>query len=823
MRSRPAGGPSAWAATILAALLAGCGRRAQAPAAGGEVLWVLDRAAEGRLEYPQGGGSGRTLLAGAELSRADWRAFADLRGTASAEESTALGAQWSLEPGGALRLTAPKLALVHLLPLGAEETWIEASAQLSAEGLDGQLEHGYTRFGLFQFGLDRLPEDPQEVLAALVADHFALPLLESTTEPQESRVSFARDPRARSLLVVLEQVAAEGRASRAVFDQVVVRTAGAHGRALARAEEFDDAAPAVGWPADRPRLGRYAADLVHRPGVAVPLWAAAWIPVDGRGARRRFEAQVAVLGEESAGTVRCRVSWSGGAGEPRPVAELELPLEVDGDPATAPAGWTVLRGELPADAEDSGALVLTAEGGSGAAGDWVPVFAGALLRGPEPARREPRPNVLLVSLDTVRADRLGAYGCARPTSPHFDAFAAGGQFFGDVWAPAPYTLPSHVSLFSGQLPSVHDVQRSSQRRDRVRTPLLAERLRAAGYRTAAYTGGAMVLPHFGFAAGFERYGVLDPWLNRSSDRTARLLAGLPGVGPRAYAATGLEAIEAELRAFGTDPWFLFAHTYAAHEFDPPPQDLERLGTAEGLPADDPDVLRYLANGEPPPEPIRRRLNELYEGGVSFADRFLGELLALVEELGQGEQTLVVVTSDHGKEIGEHGVVGHGHRLYEELLRIPLALRVPGRAPARSDRPAQLVDVLPTLLRQLQLEVPADLQGRDLFGPAGEGADRLLWAELRGVRSLAALRRGASKTILERGEPDRVEHFDLARDPGETEPLAPDAEALARLLAFQESLDALRAALPAERRERRPMDEAARAHLEALGYRLGADD
>jgi arylsulfatase A-like enzyme len=828
--------------TALLLLLGGCGGAPAEPAPF-TPFDPLVAAASGTLD-----GRARALWRLDGGDPGDWRLASELGAAAEAEPEGRLTRE-----GRGLVLRGPHIAAVLAVALesdeslGSDESWMRVSAELASLGRDGQESEGYARLGVLQVDADRLPDDLGALLPRIVAQHFDSPMREASATPRQVELAFELDPATRALVFVLESTDPAGLGAGAALSALEVVAQSPAAAAQSRAAEYLDPAPQGGWPADRPRYGRFDADLVHRHGLALPDRGRAVVPVESTtpGApldRAHLELHVAALGADHTGRWKFRVAWSSGAGDEQTLIELEREALADGDDATASIGWTPMVAQLPEDAGGEGALVLEVLAPEGAPGDAIGLFAGARLAPARlaPARRAPtdgaptdgaptrsasdragpaarRPNLLLVSIDTLRADHVGLLGEARALTPSIDALGARARVFEDAWSTAPYTLPAHLSLFSGQHPTVHGVQRPTQRRDRARSPMLAELLAAAGWRTAAFTGGAMVLPRFGFADGFERYGTLDPWIHLESSRTAGLLAGVPGFGPGALQRTGLDAIERQLEAFGDDPWFLFVHTYAAHEFDPPPEDLAALGYERGLAADHPDILRYLANQQPPPAPIRTRLEELYAGGVRHADRMLAGLLALLEERGETDHTLVVVTSDHGKEIGEHGMVGHGHVLFDELVRIPLLIAGPGIEAGRDPRPAQLVDLLPTLLARLGLDPPRATQGRDLLDPSWAGElNRALWAEVDATYRKRALRTGTRKTIRDLAADDALE-FDLARDPAEQSPLEPRTEELAALDAMGAALESLAEALGDDRRGPSVLDDASRAHLEALGY------
>jgi len=429
------------------------------------------------------------------------------------------------------------------------------------------------------------------------------------------------------------------------------------------------------------------------------------------------------------------------------------------------------------------------------------------------------PNLLLVSIDTLRADHLGAYGYDLPTSPTIDARLAGeGVTFTDVYSQSPKTTPSHMTLLTSLYPSVHGVELwQNGKPAHVLNPAvhtLAEVLKNAGYATAAFTGGAQVDPVRGFGQGFDLYTV------GGQQRRAR-------------------------RWLGRHRWqrfFVFYHTYDVHDPYLPPDEYIRLF--------DPDyrgrvldaIHRLRAEGgmsvaawhgisrrfwdsvdRSDPRDVRF-VERLYDAGIRRMDaETIRPLLDRLDQLGLARDTLVVFTSDHGEAFGEHGQFQHDD-LYAGTLRVPLVLRWPGRLPAglRIASRVRLIDVMPTILELLGVSAPPSLQGQSLTpllhdayaNPATEGAV----SEYSDGRLYESLRRGGLSYIVD-GPEERL--FDLVRDPAERQNV---------LATRPEEAAAMRAALERWRRNCSalvpllgprggtiaPSDETAR-RLRALGY------
>jgi len=356
--------------------------------------------------------------------------------------------------------------------------------------------------------------------------------------------------------------------------------------------------------------------------------------------------------------------------------------------------WTV---PLDAYAGRAVTLELRCRSGRDALG-----FAGAprvLGSDATPARAAP-PSVVLVSLDTLRADRVGPRPDGSTLTPRLDALAARGARFTHACSTSSWTLPAHVSIMTGQHPLVHGVLDSDRRIDPRNSSLLARRFRARGYATAAFTAGLFVDPRFGFGEGFDAYSVRDP-------------CGIPRDAAAPEAARDAQVDATPRRAFSwlrrhaDAPFFLFLHTYFVHEYEDAAhegQDAERCALLECATARDPAAIAELA----------RR----YDACVREVDRdFVGPLLDLLDELRLGERTIVAVVSDHGEEFLEHGGFRHGLTLHDEVGAVALLLAGPGvpRGATIAD-PASLVDVAPTLARLSGLPADARCHGRDLFAP-----------------------------------------------------------------------------------------------------------
>jgi arylsulfatase A-like enzyme/tetratricopeptide (TPR) repeat protein len=340
-------------------------------------------------------------------------------------------------------------------------------------------------------------------------------------------------------------------------------------------------------------------------------------------------------------------------------------------------------------------------------------------------------SVLLITIDTLRADRLGAYGYAAAKTPHLDRLAEKGVLFLCAFTHCPVTLPSHATLLTGRLPYQHGVRSNSLYRLSDSETTLAETLKSAGYATAAFVSAAALDRRFGLDQGFDVYddemaplgsGQLIAERDASSV-TAKALGWLAEAGPR--------------------PFFLWVHYFDPHH-------------------------PYA-----PPEPFRSDFSDAaYDGEIAYCDRHIGRLLETLETSNRLRNTVILVTADHGESLGEHGEETHGIFLYDATLRVPLIMSGPGVPHGIKDNrgPVGLVDLFPTTLSLLNLEGPP-LPGRDLLAPAAGSPllyaesylprDFYNWSELRALRSLE------HKFI----DAPRREFYDLRADPGETQNLA----------------------------------------------------
>lgn len=314
-------------------------------------------------------------------------------------------------------------------------------------------------------------------------------------------------------------------------------------------------------------------------------------------------------------------------------------------------------------------------------------------------RSDGRFNVVLVSIDTLRADHLGCYGYAPPTSPAIDVFSASAVTFTQAIAQAPSTLHSHASMLTSLLPQHHRASWGA------RTPLpaealtLAEVLHAAGYATAAFTGGGQMDRLFGLDQGFDSYDQPDS---------------------ATFAAT-VEAATPWLRRHAAERFFLFLHSYEPHHpYRPQARFLEAVGDDYGGSLPDAislDLLRQINSGQVTiDEADLQHIVAAYDAEIRSVDEGFGALVQTLRDLELWERTMVIFTSDHGEEFGERDKVGwHSHSLYDELLRVPLLIKFPRDTfmGTRVDRQVRSLDIPPTVLGTLGIRAPSQFAGIDL--------------------------------------------------------------------------------------------------------------
>lgn len=436
-------------------------------------------------------------------------------------------------------------------------------------------------------------------------------------------------------------------------------------------------------------------------------------------------------------------------------------------------------------------------------------WANPTLFAPVP-REQSAHNVILLSLDTLRADHLKSYGYGRDTAPFLDeAFARGGTSFEHCVAAATTTTASHMTMFTAYPPSVHGVGLANLKPLPQWIATLPELLRAARFTTGAITENGWVTFAQGFGRGFETY---------QENKGPKIME------PKGQADVTFRNAEEWLRRHFNQRFFLFLHTYQVHYPYAPPPEYAPLFTDEA--------------GASAPASVDAAN---YDREIRFTDDMLRHLFATMHELGIADDTLVVLTSDHGEEFSEHGCIWHGEQLYQEVTHVPLMVRGPGvRGGLRIPEPVGLVDVLPTILSLAGVELTEERMGVDLgpalvsgHAPGGRRITTESWVDkLCPGKTFQkpgfAVREGSRKLMRYRRDGAFVyELYDLTVDPGERDDrYGEGAVSAGDIREFLDGYEAdaqarakaLRAAArDASHVDAAPLDARQREKLRALGY------
>jgi len=402
--------------------------------------------------------------------------------------------------------------------------------------------------------------------------------------------------------------------------------------------------------------------------------------------------------------------------------------------------------------------------------------------GPLPANGRP---VVLISIDSLRADFCSAYGhrsAGNPeelTTPFLDRVAAEGVCFDQAEAASSWTLPSHVSLLTGMNCLEHGVRNRLSRLD-PEAETLAARFHRAGYRTAGFYSAPFLHPAWGFGKGFETYVGAAPYLQGLE--TVQTIAdpdrslGTLHEASHEDARCSERVVDAALAWLAEEdhrqqPFFLFLHLWDPHYDYLPPPEYADLFWPEGLQG--PREFRGF-DRKPWGEEMLPRLQALYEAEIRYTDDQIARLWSRLEEWGLADRVVLAITADHGDEFLEHGGRGHQKTLYEEVTRIPMVLRAPGAVPAGQvvAAPAALYDLAPTLLGLAGIPSWTDRAGRDLRplweDPEAGGHDVLMDLYMPRGSRMWAWRQEDRKFVWDLRRKQGM-LFDLARDPGESEP------------------------------------------------------
>lgn len=409
-----------------------------------------------------------------------------------------------------------------------------------------------------------------------------------------------------------------------------------------------------------------------------------------------------------------------------------------------------------------------------------------------PVARAASPNIVLITIDTVRADRVGCYGYRQARTPNLDALASEGVLFRTVVASIPLTLPSHCSILTGTYPTVHGVRDNLGYTLGDSPPSLATILKQHGYSTAAFVGADVLDPKRGLNRGFDTYSCP---LRRKMGRNNPLVFNLQELQRRAeeVVADALTWLSTQPN-HSAKPFFLWIHLYDPHT----PYD--------------------------PPARFRTLLRDPYDGEIAYADYALGKAFQYLKQHNLYDSSLIIATSDHGESFGEHGEYTHGYFIYDTTLLVPLIIKPPlrsGIAAHRSDVPARSIDIAPTVLQFLNIPPPPSMQGSSLLsvllGRRASSPTNVTYCETFypnefGWSALRALRSRRFKYV----DAPKPELYDLVVDPRENHNLYQTKQAVA--LELKAQFDSLVTRItPREPLPRAPLSPADIEALASLGY------
>lgn len=420
----------------------------------------------------------------------------------------------------------------------------------------------------------------------------------------------------------------------------------------------------------------------------------------------------------------------------------------------------------------------------------LPSFSPVSENIPVHTGKEPinKPNVILITLDTVRADRMGFLGSRKGLTPHLDALANQSVVFERAYSQAPITPVSHATILTGTYPQYHGIRNFGDRLP-PSVPFLPEVLHLQGYHTAAFVGSIILDPKNGFASGFERgFDVYSAGFHRQKTGERR------EASMQRRGEITLQLALEWLRQQKDGPFFLWFHLWDAHD----PYN--------------------------PPEPFRSRFsNAPYNGGIAYVDDTVGKLLDYLRSQGLYDNSLIAVAADHGESLGDHGELTHSIFLYDATIHVPLLFKFPGNRVARQRvaATASLVDLAPTVLEGLHLTPPETMQGRSLLPLVGsahpESRPSLATGDHSersfGWSSLVSLRIGDQLYV----QAPKPEFYDLAVDPDAKANLYLTDRAKATRFAVQLNSLVKRISTGAPQALQDGLDDKSREKLSALGY------
>lgn len=436
-------------------------------------------------------------------------------------------------------------------------------------------------------------------------------------------------------------------------------------------------------------------------------------------------------------------------------------------------------------------------------------------------------NVILISIDTLRADHLGCYGYERDTSPNIDSLASESALFLNTYAPSPWTLPSHVSILTSLYGINHQVYYDDEKMDSS-IITLADILRQNHFFCSAFTGGGFVSSVYGFSKGFDTYD-----------------EGMGGVFHQDSAERVYGAVSGWLDRNRGKNFFLFIHTYQPHDPYACPYPYKTMFLDEDAKWRHINFLGYLGGKKA----IFKNLSEeerqnaigLYDGEIRYTDeKLIGPLVEKLKEMALYDQTMIIFTSDHGEEFYDHGGWGHGHSLYDESLKVPLIIKFPESKfrGEKFENIISLVDIMPTILEEMGLDFSdLILDGRSLMPvlKGKEKEDRIFFADIGNnvlnsrIPQRAAMNSGKNKLIFNKRfskedlafflypppSLDAVEIYDLSEDPFETLNMSNKRAELANQIIRE--INDIYSKAKKRKIGKADIDERLKEQLRALGY------
>jgi len=439
--------------------------------------------------------------------------------------------------------------------------------------------------------------------------------------------------------------------------------------------------------------------------------------------------------------------------------------------------------------------------------------SGLWVSGCRGGKKGKRTNVIFVIVDTMRADHVGCCGYQRKTTANIDGLARGSILFDNAIVPAPWTLPSVGAIWTSQYPSVFGI------RDKIavidpKFTTLAEMLKAQGYKTKGIVSHILLSARLGMGKGFDSY-----------DESASF--GHEGVSSPQVTEKAMSF----LNESHDQPFFLFLHYFDPHYNFILHERYNYYPSYKGRIKSNHPILDLWRLRDTLSEDDIRFLIALYDSEIAFVDEHIGKVLDEVKRRGLYDNSIIVVTSDHGEEFMERGWIGHTTTLYQELIRVPLIMRIPGHRPSVTKRPVGLINLVPTLCKCLGFEIPEGLEGRPLiFEPGDSGTGEAIFSETFNSQTqrpvpkkpiaFRSVLMGSRKLIYDQIN-DSKQIFDLSADPSEKNNLSAQTgeEDKALVLALKEWMEDVEAKKNRAliERDSKVLTPEQRDQLESLGY------